>query len=1169
MWCLWRCPALLLPSLLVLSLVEGTREVCQCNGRSNQCVFDADLLAQTGSGFRCINCNGGTDGPQCERCRDGYYPQPGATCAPCYCHTAGSLSAQCDIFGRCHCKPGVMGEKCDRCQPGFHTLTETGCRRQDCQCDPAGSARACDTGDRCECKATVTGERCDRCKPGYYNLEASRPEGCLKCFCQGHSTSCTSSNQYSVHKITSSFEKGVEDWSSVLSDGSTAPVPLRLSRHQKEVYLSSQNQQPLYFNAPGQFLGDQSLSYGQVLTVSFRVDRRRQRVGSEDLILEGSGLRVTAPMASSKTALPCRLPQTYTFRLDELSGSPWTPRLSYLDFHRLLSNVTALRIRGTYGEYSTGYLQSVTLVSARPVPGEPAHWVEACVCPAGYHGNFCERCAPGYRRESPGLGAFSPCVACNCQGGGLCDPDTGDCYSGDQNPNNDCADCNQGYFNDPRDPQSCLPCPCGAGIGCFLSPETQEPICNDCPEGLSGPLCDVCADGYFGDPPRDHRAQSPCTPCQCNNNIDPRAEGNCDRITGECLKCIYNTAGFYCDKCKDGFYGSALDPNPESKCRACYCHPVGAQHGGCQKDGSCQCKPGFDGENCDQPQCPSCYSEVSQKVNLYKRELQRLSGTTNGQSPANGELNERMRKAEESARGMLREAETAHGTELSLQRRQSGIQGIQSETQALLEQVQGKLQGAQAQGSQYHGQLQDIRSKMSIARQQLEGNQAELSRLEFPSTNLDSGSFSQLSQEAQTLANRLAQDAQTVSQNAAEAQSDTQRALQILRSGGSDPDSAERLRTRLEAARTQAGELEAEAIQSAAAAERSHHESLQTARAAAQAARMNGIGFQTELDRLRAEAATLRDSVEAEMSHSKDLQSKFSIWEQDTDQQLQEGQVNKLLADQLLSRVNAAQSKASQAMKTGNSTYYEIEGILSNLKGFGEKVGLRRSEAEDAMRRLPGIRLRVQAATDKTEMAERALKGAEKDADTAAGNAREAQSITTAIQLDMLQMSQDANSSAELALALERDLAELRTRTKDTDNDLSARAQIADRDKAAAEGIVQSAQEAETRSSQANDAVTATLQALDHVLGLMDQPLGFNEEGVNSLERSLQEARTQVSGRLKPAVAELELAAERQRQRILGLDKVVSETLVDIQNLRDIRDTLPPGCYGTTAIERP
>lgn len=43
--------------------------------------------------------------------------------------------------------------------------------------------------------------------------------------------------------------------------------------------------------------------------------------------------------------------------------------------------------------------------------------------------------------------------------------------------------------------------------------------------------------------------------------------GNCDRRTGECLKCIHNTAGFHCERCKDGFFGNPLAPNPADKCQ--------------------------------------------------------------------------------------------------------------------------------------------------------------------------------------------------------------------------------------------------------------------------------------------------------------------------------------------------------------------------------------------------------------------------------------------------------------------------------------------------------------------------------------------------------------------------------------------------------------------------
>lgn len=82
-----------------------------------------------------------------------------------------------------------------------------------------------------------------------------------------------------------------------------------------------------------------------------------------------------------------------------------------------------------------------------------------------------------------------------------------------------------------------------------------------------GKRCELCDDGYFGDPLGSSGPVRLCRPCQCNDNIDPNAVGNCNRLTGECLKCIYNTAGFYCDRCKEGFFGNPLAPNPADKCK--------------------------------------------------------------------------------------------------------------------------------------------------------------------------------------------------------------------------------------------------------------------------------------------------------------------------------------------------------------------------------------------------------------------------------------------------------------------------------------------------------------------------------------------------------------------------------------------------------------------------
>lgn len=67
----------------------------------------------------------------------------------------------------------------------------------------------------------------------------------------------------------------------------------------------------------------------------------------------------------------------------------------------------------------------------------------------------------------------------------------GDCYSGDENPDIECADCPIGFYNDPHDPRSCKPCPCHNGFSCSVMPETEEVVCNNCPPGVTGKASQV------------------------------------------------------------------------------------------------------------------------------------------------------------------------------------------------------------------------------------------------------------------------------------------------------------------------------------------------------------------------------------------------------------------------------------------------------------------------------------------------------------------------------------------------------------------------------------------------------------------------------------------------------------------------------------------------------
>jgi len=46
--------------------------------------------------------------------------------------------------------------------------------------------------------------------------------------------------------------------------------------------------------------------------------------------------------------------------------------------------------------------------------------------------------------------------------------------------------CPFGFYRDPRQLQSCRPCPCSNGQGCSVVPGGEEVVCDHCPPGAAG-----------------------------------------------------------------------------------------------------------------------------------------------------------------------------------------------------------------------------------------------------------------------------------------------------------------------------------------------------------------------------------------------------------------------------------------------------------------------------------------------------------------------------------------------------------------------------------------------------------------------------------------------------------------------------------------------------------
>uniref|UniRef100_A0A8C2D474 Laminin, gamma 3 n=1 Tax=Cyprinus carpio TaxID=7962 RepID=A0A8C2D474_CYPCA len=533
---------------------------CNCNGLADECVFNAEQYRSTGSGGRCVGCRENTAGPHCERCKENFFRSlPQQTCQNCNCNAVGSVSLQCNAEGVCMCRPGVSGVKCDICKSGFHSLGPSGCRL--CECDNRGSVGVCSAEDRrCHCKTNVEGQSCNRCKPGSFNLQLENPDGCKKCFCFGHSLACSSSNQYMAINITSDFLEG--DLSNIYTQFIFSQ---RVSLPQNE--NSVINYSPL----KDKYLGNRLLSYGRTLSVSFTAEL-------EELLPRS----VTQTQSHVSNHYLC-------FLVSRLTEKSVNPSVAQFEFLRMLYNLTALHIIRT----------NYDMVSH-------ASWVEECSCPRGFTGQFCEHCAPGFTRETPNGGPLSPCVPCNCNQHGTCHPETGVCDCRDFTTGHYCELCEDGYYGNALtgSPGDCLPCPCPDHTTCAQVPETGDVVCTNCPTGQRGVRCELCEDGFYGNPLGWGDKVQPCVMCECNGNVDPNAVGVCDHMTGRCLKCLGHTTGDHCEKCRSGYYGNALanELKPERKCKPCACNVAGTSGSpDCHPDtGKCVCLSHVTGRDCGQ-----------------------------------------------------------------------------------------------------------------------------------------------------------------------------------------------------------------------------------------------------------------------------------------------------------------------------------------------------------------------------------------------------------------------------------------------------------------------------------------------------------------------------------------------------------------------------------------
>uniref|UniRef100_A0A336LPI6 CSON010513 protein n=1 Tax=Culicoides sonorensis TaxID=179676 RepID=A0A336LPI6_CULSO len=517
------------------ALVEECRCPAGYRGLScEECDYGYERQASGPWLGRCIRVN--------DVCRPGTYgdPQRGIPCRPCPCPgTSGNSYAASCTLGRngdvqCNCERGYVGSRCEECAPGYvgNPIAAQPCiPAQTSRCNPYGTESTYPNG-QCNCRSGVTGTYCDQCAPGSFHLHQN---GCLECFCNGVTKSCTSSNWYR-DKVESAFAGGRSEFNLVSNNrvvASNLPVEGR-----EVVYRNfGATDDAVYWSLPSEYLGDKITAYGGNLTYTLRYtplpSGSASRNSAPDVIIMSHNQEILHHYRRDG-GIPLSSPSTYIVPIIEeewqsaLDGTSTTrPKLL-----TALSDVQAIYIKATYTtvpeEAALEHISLDTASERNYGSGIIAYEVEQCRCVTGTTGLSCHECSPGYFKS---LNYPGTCEPCNCHGHSeTCDPKTGQCL--------------------------------------------------DCRHATTGHNCERCAPGYTGSATRG--TPNDCVPdrrppqsdiCEL---CDPRGtvEGTCYPGASSCT-CRANVVGQYCSTCRDGTFGLSLF-NPDG-CAECFCSGTRAE----------------------------------------------------------------------------------------------------------------------------------------------------------------------------------------------------------------------------------------------------------------------------------------------------------------------------------------------------------------------------------------------------------------------------------------------------------------------------------------------------------------------------------------------------------------------------------------------------------------
>ncbi|KAL5281190.1 LAMA2 family protein [Megaselia abdita] len=628
-------------------------------------------------------CNSNVSGRKCDQCTPGHWNLSANGCADCQCDPIGSINFNCNQYtGQCECKPGVTGKKCTECQIGFFGFNAKGCARCDicqdkgfvcdpfngrcicppntsgwncmkcapgtfgwtkhkgcrhCECDTVGSiGSTCDiSSGQCSCREGFKGLKCDQCAAGYFGYPKCKRCNCNKdgslakngifdcdsngnCHCKAsvkgekcteciggtfglsseHPDGCISCYCFSRSTKCSS---SVWSWGHIrmpnarnLSVNYVHPTTVPRDMYEYIVVVQMEGSRSYQGDSEISFMNDLNLIPSSTGNVS---------IGAYTQFYHPLYFQLPPQFHGDKTL-------SYSGKLNysiTASGHTQSLNANVLDKFPLAQIHSHTNLIIDYYSYGSSLASTKSLYS---IPLHEAFWkhrsngkpvdrntfmialqnIKHIFLRGSTWTDFREIIIEDVHMDhAVYVEGSSNMIATNIE---RCE-----CpykYSGLS-----CQDPGKGFYR-LRDTNSTIvedlighsvPCNCnGRSEDC----DRETGACKNCRYNTGGEMCEKCAEGFYGDVNING-----CKPCPCPEKSKNFAQGCTVDWRGD-VQCICKTAykGYLCDECSEGYFGSPMSNN--GTCEPCQCNEKGIQQIGCHPGtGQCFCKAGIKGLRCD------------------------------------------------------------------------------------------------------------------------------------------------------------------------------------------------------------------------------------------------------------------------------------------------------------------------------------------------------------------------------------------------------------------------------------------------------------------------------------------------------------------------------------------------------------------------------------------